>query len=66
MTLSKQLLAFYAGIWERKSQTKLSTREKRRVKLIYAKGRFRENRKITEGKQVDNLAQKVEYAKEIS
>lgn len=41
-------------------------RGKRRVELLYAKGRSRENRKTTESKQVYDLAQKTEHAKEIS
>lgn len=41
-------------------------RRERSVGLLYAKGGVRENRKITESKQVYDLAQKAEQAKEIS
>ena len=41
-------------------------RGKRSVELLYAKGRPRENRKAAESEQIDDLAQKTEYAKEIS
>ena len=41
-------------------------RRKRRVELLYAKGRARENRKTAESEQVYDLAQKTEHAKEIS